>query len=52
MTLGHHTPAIIYSGEMIRELGPGNWWAGIEAHGGTEDEDGDGKDTLFASASS
>lgn len=24
LTLGHHTPAIIYSGKVIRELGPGN----------------------------
>lgn len=24
MTLGHHTPATIYSGKVIRELGPGN----------------------------
>jgi hypothetical protein len=24
MTLGHHTPAIIYSGKVIRELGLGN----------------------------
>jgi hypothetical protein len=24
MTLGHHAPAIIYSGKVIRELGPEN----------------------------
>lgn len=24
MTLGHHTPAIIYSGKVTRELGPVN----------------------------
>lgn len=26
MTLGHHASAIIYSGKVIRELGPGNWY--------------------------
>ena len=52
MTWGHHTPAIIYSGKVIRELGPGKWCAGVGAHGGIEDEDGDGNDGLFASDSS
>lgn len=51
MTLAHHTPAITYSGKVIRELGWGTD-VGMEAHGGADNEDGDGKDTLSASASS
>lgn len=38
LTLGHHTPAIIYSGKVIRELG-------CRGTGGYN-EDGDGKDSL------
>lgn len=53
MTLGHHAPAIIYSGKVIREFGTREWiYVGVESRGTSEDEGGSGNATPFASASS